>query len=231
MNDQRFFDLAMKVIARQSSDAERHELDALLASHPELETEFEQLRAEARVAKEVLPLLAATEATAGELPAYARERLQTKVRQTFGRPAPAKRPVLWGWKWALAFASATAVIVLVWVGVVRQSPQPVIQIAMLDLAGPTRGGGMADEEVLRNTWQAATVESFSSAGGLEAWEKNWPDPGRKKLVRIIYHRSAGELRVLIRSGTDSFQRAFPVDGDLPAALNQVKACLGEHKIR
>jgi hypothetical protein len=230
MNDQRFFHLALKVIAPQSSEAERHELDALLATHPELQTEFEQLRAEARVAKEILPLLAATESTAGELPAYARERLQTKVRQTFGRPTPVKRPVLWSWKWALAFAAATAVIVMVWVGVFRQA-QPVIQIAMLDLAGPTRGGGMADEEVLRNTWQTATVESFSSAGGLEAWEKNWPDLGRKKLVRIIYHRSAGELRVLIRSGTDSFQRAFPVDGDLPAALNQVQAYLGGHKIR
>jgi hypothetical protein len=82
MNDQRFFDLAMKSITHQTTDAERAELDSMLASHPELKAEFEKLRTEARVAKEVLPLTAATDSSAGQFPAYARERLQTKVRQT-----------------------------------------------------------------------------------------------------------------------------------------------------
>ena len=88
MNDERFFDLAMKVLARQGTDAERAELDALLAREPELKAEFERLRAEVGVAKEALPLVNASEATTGELPAYARVRLQTKVRQTLGRPQP-----------------------------------------------------------------------------------------------------------------------------------------------
>ena len=56
MNDERFFDLAMKVIARQAGDAERAELDALLAREPELRAEFARLQADARVAKDVLPL-------------------------------------------------------------------------------------------------------------------------------------------------------------------------------
>jgi uncharacterized protein involved in exopolysaccharide biosynthesis len=43
MNDEHFFDLAMKAIARQTTDAERAELDALLASQPELRQEFERL--------------------------------------------------------------------------------------------------------------------------------------------------------------------------------------------
>ncbi len=217
MNDQRFFDLAMKVIVRQSSDAERRELDALLAGHPELKTKFEQLRGEARVAKEVLPLLAATESSAGELPPYARERLQTKVRQTFGRPVESRRPVLWGWRWAVAFASASAVIVLVWVGVFRQS-QPVIQIAMLDLAGPTRGGGAAEEEALRNTWKAATVESFSKASEVEAWEQTWPAEAARPQVKIIYDRTAGELRVVGRVKGRTVQRTILVENDLARAL-------------
>src|SRR5438552_3766878 len=92
MNDQRFFDLAMKVIAGQSSSAERAELDALIAAQPELKEQFEQLRAEARTAREVVPLLDATGAKAGELPAYARGRLQTKVRQALGGPQPIAEP-------------------------------------------------------------------------------------------------------------------------------------------
>ena len=92
MNDERFFDLAMKVIARQCTDAERAEFDALLARQPELKAEFERLQADVLTAKDALPLVNATAATAGELPAYARERLQTKVRQALGRPAAEQEP-------------------------------------------------------------------------------------------------------------------------------------------
>ena len=85
MNDQNFFDLAMKAIARQASHSERAELDALLTSDPELKAEFDRLQADVRMAKETLALVNATEATSPEFPAYLRGRLQTKVRQTLGR--------------------------------------------------------------------------------------------------------------------------------------------------
>jgi hypothetical protein len=121
MNDERFFDLAMKVIARQCTDAERAELDTLLVREPELKTEFERLQADVRTAKDTLPLVDATQATAGELPAYARGRLQTKVRQTFGRPATDKEPdrsLARGWCWVLGLA-ATA-----WLARVPESVHP-----------------------------------------------------------------------------------------------------------
>ena len=117
MNDQRFFDLAMKVIARQADDAERADLDALLAREPELRAEFTRLEADARVAKDVLPLVAACTSSTGQFPAYARERLQTTVRQTLGRPESAagepSRSLAWGWRWVLGLAGATAVVVIV----------------------------------------------------------------------------------------------------------------------
>ena len=40
MNDERFFDLAMKVIAQQATEAERAELDARLVREPGLKPEF-----------------------------------------------------------------------------------------------------------------------------------------------------------------------------------------------
>ena len=55
MSDQRFFDLAMKVIAGQSTEPERAELDAALARDSESRKEFEQLRQEVFRAKEILP--------------------------------------------------------------------------------------------------------------------------------------------------------------------------------
>jgi hypothetical protein len=142
MNDDHFFDLAMKVIARQATEAERAELDVLVARQPELKAEFGRLQADVRLAREVVPLVNATEATAPELPAYARGRLQTKVRETLGRPqvsgeAPreASLGTLWKWRWILGLAAATAVVVLLLLPVFSRSGPPMIQVAMLDSAG------------------------------------------------------------------------------------------------
>ena len=144
MNDDHFFDLAMKVIARQATEAERAELDALVARQPELKAEFQRLQADVRLAREVLPLVSATEATAPELPAYARGRLQTKVRQTLGRPQPSvpsasdeERRSMWRWRWLLGLATAAAAVALVMV--IWHAPAPLIQVAMLDTAGVSRG--------------------------------------------------------------------------------------------
>jgi len=63
-----------------------------VAARPELVAERARLRSEAAVAKEALPLVEATEAKAGKVPALARGRLQTKVRQTLGRSQMAGRP-------------------------------------------------------------------------------------------------------------------------------------------
>jgi hypothetical protein len=209
MNDERFFDLAMKVIARQCTDAERAELDALLARAPELKTEFARLQAEVRVAKEVLPLVNATEATGGELPAYARGRLQTKVRQTLGRPAGAKEPdrsFAWGLRWWLGLAATAAVVVLVVLPGLRTSSGPVIQVAMLDLGGATRGSDTTNEvAALNQSWQGAKVDSFASADELRAWETNWPAI-KQPSVKIIYDRAAGEVRVLGRWDGKNFTR-------------------------
>ena len=51
MNDDHFFDLAMKIIAGQATEAERAELDALVARQPELKAELERLRADVRLAR------------------------------------------------------------------------------------------------------------------------------------------------------------------------------------
>jgi hypothetical protein len=192
MSGQRFFDLAMKALSHQATDAERAELDALLARQPGLRAEFTRLEADVRLAKDALPLLNATRATAGEFPGYARGRLQTKVRQTFGRPetsaqsASAEEPgmaqpglltlpelapglpargeerrMMWRWRWLLGLAVATAAIVLV---VVRwQAPAPVVQVAMLDTAGASRGSDAKELALLQQTWNKAVVDSFSSA--------------------------------------------------------------------
>lgn len=228
MNDQRFFDLAMKVIANQSTDAERTELDALLARQPELKAEFERLRGEAALAREVLPLVDATQATAGEFPTYARGRLQTKVRQTFGRPKPESEDregkVAWlqGWRWWLGLATAAALIAVLLVPVLNQPRQITIQLAMLDVAGGTRSTETNEVAVLESHWPGTRVQTLSTPGELAGWAANWPGAEQQPAAKIIYDRSAGEVRVLGRWRGKPFQKTFPVEQDLAAALNQAK---------
>lgn len=222
MNDQRFFNLAMKVIGRQATEAERAELESLISSQAESKAEWERLQAEGRLAKEVLPLVAATESVASEFPAYARERLQTKVRETLGRPEAAERKPGWFWAWVFGLAAATAVVVLVLVPLLTNTTGPVIQVAMLDLAGATRGSDTNEVANLQQRWKGATIQSFAKAAELEAWEKIWPE-GRGSVVKVIYDRSAGEVRVLGRWKGKEFHKTFLIERDLGAALQQAEA--------
>lgn len=222
MNDERFFDLAMKVIARQAGDAERAELDALLAREPELRAEFARLQADARLAKDALPLVDATKAAGDKLPAYARGRLQTKVRQILGHPAAKQKPdqsLAWGWRWIMGLAAATAVIVLVALPTFRTPSGPVVQVAMLDTVGAVRGAGTNETEILKQQWKNSTVQTFDQTGPLENWETNWPTGG-KMTAKVIYDQAAGEVRVLLHKDNKSQQKTFVIEQDLATTLQQ-----------
>jgi len=222
MNDDRFLDLAMKAVAQQATAEEQAELDALLASRPELQTELEQLRSAARLAKEALPLVSATEATAGELPGYARGRLQTKVRETYGAAQTAEKEeskeAFGSWRWLLGLATATAVLALIVLPSVLPKPRVSVQVAMLDLAGTTRGADTNEVALLRQAWQDAPFESFSQAAKLEDWEKDWPQEAKGTVAKIIYDRSAGEVRVVGRHRGQPFQKTFPLENSLSETL-------------
>jgi hypothetical protein len=239
MNDQRFFDLAMKVIAYQATDAERADLHALLAEEPQLRAEFERLETDARVAKDVLPVITACTTSTGEFPAYARERLQTVVRETLGRPKFAAkdsppdlpdRSLAWGWRWVLGLAIVTAVVLLLALPIFRTMNAPVIQLALLDTGGGTRGAGTNEVKTLKETWKKIPI-TFSSASELEAWEKNWPNDGGRPAARIVYDPASAEVRVSGRSRGRVFQKTFPVERDLGATLQQVRAFIREQTKR
>jgi len=222
MNDQRFFDLAMKVIARQATDAERAELDALLASKPELRTQLARLQADVRLAKDVLPLVKATKATGEILPAYARERLQTKVRQTLGRPAAGQKPdrsLAWGWRWILGLAAATAAVVLIMAMIFHTPRGPIVQVAMLDTVGAVRGPDTNQLEILKQQWKDSTIQNFDKTDLLQNWEQNWP-AGNKMTVKVIYDRAAGEVRVLLHKGDKTEQKTFLVEQDLADTIKR-----------
>ena len=235
MNDQRFHDLAMKVLARQATQAERAELDSLLTGNRELKAEFERLRVDVRIGTELLPVVAATEAIAPEFPAYARERLQTKVRRALGaNPASAKEAESargWVWRLWLSLATVTAVIITLLIPLLVRPSTPLIQVAMLETTGATRGDATNEVAVLQEMWQKNTVESFTDSAELEAWEKAWPSGTQRDAAKIIYDRAAGEMRVLVRRQQEIIQKSFIVESDLTTVVQQAKAFIHEQTTR
>ncbi|MGO9201882.1 MAG: hypothetical protein ACLQM8_15245 [Limisphaerales bacterium] len=225
MNDQEFFDLALKVIGRRASDAEREQLEELLASRPDLKAQFEEIRDDARLAKKVLPLMEAVGSSSGEFPAYARERLLTKVRQTLVQPQPAPAKRGWNWRWALSFAVGATAVVLLLLPMLTQPREPIIQVAMLDTAGPVRGED-SDLDALKAQWKHSEVRTFDTAGQLDTWITNWPS-GVKVAAKVIYDRAAGEVRVILHGPGKSVEKTFPVGQDLAATLRQATGFIQE----
>lgn len=223
MNDQRFFDLAVKTIARQSTEAERAELEAMVARQPELKVEWEKLQTDARLAREVAPLMAATQASGGEFPAYARERLQTKVRQTLGKSGSSRARARWDWILGLSGAAAAVVLLVVFSS---RPPAPVIEVALLDTAGAVRGSETNEIGVLKQRWAGARVQAFDNATDLETWRVNRTQD-RKPVAKVIYDRPAGEVRVWVFGVGKSLSKTIAVERDLAAALQDADTFIRE----
>jgi len=84
---------------------------------------------------------------------------------------------------------------------------------------------------LQQAWNKALVGSFSNAENARAWETNWPGNSRRAVVKILYDRPAGELRVLGKWKGKPFAKTFLVEQDFAAALSQAKQFIREQTSR
>ncbi|MCX6926969.1 MAG: hypothetical protein NT154_27740 [Verrucomicrobia bacterium] len=199
---------------------------------------------------------------AAELPGYARARLQAVVKRSLGNPASRQttsnatvRERVRQWRWWLGLGTAAAVGLIVvslnWPRLTGNSarnvnPKPLIQLAMLDSMGQTRGtaaSGLAKNFTLgapqENLQLAATLKEslqqtnltfFSETADLKKWLGEWPSDNEQPAFKVWYDRDAGEVRVLGRwRGKQQIEQRFPVgnERDLPAVLKEVVAAFGQ----
>ena len=93
---------------------------------------------------------------------------------------------------------------------------------MLDSAGPTRGGSTTDLDLLKQQWRQRAVRLFEKPEDLKAWEQTWPN-ANAPLVKVVYDRAAGEVRVWGGSEDGAFKKTILVEKDLASALREAEA--------
>jgi hypothetical protein len=84
--DERYIELAMKLAARNCTPAEKAELRQILAEEPHRRAQLATLCGNASIARELLPLVSALDATEGELTTAERDSLRMEVTRVFGPP-------------------------------------------------------------------------------------------------------------------------------------------------
>jgi hypothetical protein len=116
MDAESFTELALRVIAGESTADEQRALEAELAAQPLLREEFEQLKITHDVLRVAAPMTEAVRATEPELPAYRLNELRTAVRQHFGpaahREKKASGGIIPALRWIFAGGGATALAVV-----------------------------------------------------------------------------------------------------------------------
>jgi len=89
-DEQYFFDLATKVIANRASDGERQEFEALLNQSSDHRERFEVFKTDLIVAKDIVSLIDAADATGAGLNEKQLERLQRDVDEASSTPGHGK---------------------------------------------------------------------------------------------------------------------------------------------
>ena len=158
----------------------------------------------------------------------------TPVHRTAVEQKKAEPSWLEVWRWWIGLATATAAVALV-VVLNRPGPNPklppVIQVAMLDSVGTVRGTGVQPMELLQLQWKDAKPQEFADATKLKQWQENWSVAAKQTVVKVVYDRDAGELRVSVRAnGTRTSEKVFPVkeERELPNLIKKTEVFIREN---
>ena len=157
----------------------------------------------------------------------------TPVHRTAVEQQKAEPSWLEVWRWWVGLATATAAVALI-VVLNQSGPDPklppVIQIAMLDSVGATRGAAAKSLALIQQTWKEAKTEEFSDAGKTKRWQQDWSTAGRQPVVKVLYDRDARVIKVIARIKSRSpVEAVFPINDEqqLSEILTKVTAFVRE----
>ena len=158
------------------------------------------------------------------------------------------------WRWAVAPAVSLVAIVVISLVLFNNRPEaesaaqlevannqpsetaapiaptaPVIQVALLDAVGITRGAEDPTRGQFQNAWPAVEVRQFNSSTEFRDWLTQWP-ADRGSVCKIFYDQGSGELKLIAKINGEEKVATFALKNDvseLPQIIQQAQARLVE----
>lgn len=106
---------------------------------------------------------------------------------------------------------------------------PVIQVALLDTVGITRGEEDPMRDQFQKAWPAVEVRQFNSSVESRDWLTQWP-AARGPVCKIFYDQGSGELKLIAKINGEEKVATFALKNDvseLPQIIQQAQARLVE----
>lgn len=227
----------------------------ILEQDPALLVEYEAWQAELPALKELAGLAGATTLNEPAMPESVREELLEHLQETFDHAKPeltetqspdaiqrvagvGTREVTW--RWALIPAFGLAVLFLISLNKINQDPvpasppkiaqtqaeTPVIQIALLDVVGQTRGTNDPIRVQLQHAWPETKLIDFAQSSTMKTWRGDWPT-STDSVIKILYKVSTGELTLTGQIKGENKEETFTLTDpqELPVLIQQAQATL------
>ena len=84
---------------------------------------------------------------------------------------------------------------------IAKAPEPVIQLAMLDIVGEMRGDGNETVKSFKDAWPQAAYENYSEMDPAREWREQWDDDSKTPQVKILYDVTEAEITYLVLGRT------------------------------
>ena len=251
-------ELVMNKATGRASEKELNRIDAILEQEPNLWDDYNQWHRDIPALRGVICFAAATAEDKHQLPEHIQKELRARMRAALRRPQPNydrlmelvnkplnPRP---SWRWAVAPAVGLAAIVIISLVLFNNRPEtnapaqpevtihqpavpaaPVIQVALLDIVGATRGPEDSTLQQLQSAWPKVEVLQFSRSARSKDWLTQWPLTANGPVCKIFYNQSAGELQLIAIIYEQKHEASFELNdvSELPQLIQQAKAQMDE----
>jgi hypothetical protein len=165
-----------------------------------------------------------------------------------GNKPPNPQP---SWRWAVVPAVGLAAIVVISLVLFNNRPeaeapappevvnnlpeQPaapaefVIQVALLDIVGATRGPEDTTLKLFQTEWPSVQIHQFSRSAISRDWLSQWPLSASGPVCKIFYNQSSGELQIIAIVNQKKHEATFELNdvSELPQLIQKSKAQLDE----
>ena len=160
---------------------------------------------------------------------------QSYAFDPLGEPIPPKESQRTGFpffKFALAGLAVWAFVVLINSpeenpNPIATAPEPVVQIAMLDIVGETRGDEDNKIQILAKAWPKNQLETYSEIDAAKSWTEKWSSDLKGPEVKILFDVIESELIIQGNWKGEIKTETIFIEDDLPGALILAKELIAE----